>query len=125
MKTKRDEVLELVERLRHPLHMGHWDIKVDFSKIKRHRALSLARPEYEELFLYFDLRKIRRWELPAFVLHEMVHGHTERLAELAVAMAKTKVEKRAVETAEENTVRTFERILLPLLTGGNGHGSGT
>lgn len=107
--------MTLVERYRGPLGLQAWELQVAFVALK-HRADCEARPEYNEAVLRFDLRKIRRDDLPAFVLHEMVHCLVWKLAAVGERLAADRVgDLEAVRVEEESLVTALERVLLPLI----------
>ena len=112
--TKKEEVLRLVERLQGPLRLGDWALDVQFVPLG-HRADCEAKPEYREALLRFDLRKIRREELFAYVLHEMLHCHVWKLAAVGERYARDPKDREAVNWEEEALTTELERILTPLL----------
>ena len=115
LPTKREVVATLVERFRHPLGLGHYDIRVDFVALK-HRADCECRPEYNEAILRFDLSKIKRDQLPAFVLHELLHCLVWKLAAVGERLsAGREADLEAVRVEEESLVTLLERLLLPLV----------
>jgi hypothetical protein len=115
MQTKRELVATLVERFRHPLGLVDYDLRLEFVSLK-HRADCEARPEYNEAIIRFDLKKIRREQLPAFVLHEMIHCLVWKLAAVGERLSAGRdADLEAVRVEEESLVTLLERVLLPLL----------
>lgn len=89
-----EHIIGMVERLKEPLGLNGWTIKVDAGTLDDGRAACDAWPEYKHAVLTFDLEKLETGdELDELIVHEMMHPLTwpihkeaEDLADLAANM---------------------------------------
>lgn len=91
------------------LDLDNWTIKVEWNKNKD-IANALAAPDYKQLHLQFNLKRIAKEvdDLEELVLHELVHGPLWLLARGIESRNRTKV----VAYIEENTTTTVTNALL-------------
>lgn len=116
--SKKRFVERLVERLKAPLRMTDWTFTVEARRISKEEGSAgcVAKPPYKEAALYFDLRKIPTKDIPAYVVHEMLHVPVWKLAEVGEQLAKGDVKDlKHVNDEEEALTTEFEKILMPLL----------
>jgi len=116
--TKAQQVERYVALLRVPLRLADWAITIKLTAYQSERAACVAQPEYKEATLYFNLRRIPKTQLFAYVLHEMLHMHVWRLAAVGERLAENPKDLEAVRWEEEALTVELERILEPLLQPG-------
>lgn len=81
-----DHIIELVEKLKEPLNLDRWVIKLEHGPLDDTAACS-AMPEYKTATLGFNLEKLATGdELDEIVVHEMMHCHTWPTFDLAEAL---------------------------------------
>lgn len=116
--TKREHIRRMVDAVKGPLRLQDWIIEVQVQRMsaKDGKAGCVAKPEYKEATLYFDLRRIPLADLWPFVLHEMLHIHIWKLAAVGERLAGTDTKHlEAVNWEEEALATELERLLTPLL----------
>lgn len=109
-------VLALVRLWRERLHLTDWKVSVLVEPIPPEedcKAYCQAQPEYREMVVAVDNEAVTPDELEATIVHELLHGHVEHLAGLALAMAgDDPVKREVVRLAEESLVVTLERAFM-------------
>lgn len=110
----QQDARRLLKKWQPLLGLQGWKITLNCRQIA-HKGDCEARPEYKEAIIRLDTRKIPAEELEAYVVHELLHCHIWRLADVAEHLAKTPTEARAVEDAEESLTTEIERLILGLV----------
>lgn len=93
--TLPDHIIAAVDRLKEPLNLDRWFIKLEHGPLEDARAACSAEPEYKSATIAFDLDKLQTGdELDEIIVHEMMHPHSwpifqeaENLADLAADLA--------------------------------------
>lgn len=88
-----DHLTRVVEKLREPLGLDRWQIRVSTEAIEESRAYCLASPEYREADLCFDLDKLKTGDdIDELACHEMAHCHTWEIHQIAEELANALAE---------------------------------
>lgn len=113
-------VLALARLWRERLHLNDWKLSLLVEPIPEEedcKAYAQSQPEYKEILVAIDPEAVTPDELEATVVHELLHGHVEKLAGLALAMAgDDPVKREVVRQAEEELVVTLERAFMEAYT---------
>ncbi len=114
-RISKASVMRLVRLWRERLHLHDWKLSVMVSTIPAKddaKAYCAAKPEYREALVHLDPKEVPPEDLPATLVHELLHCHVEGLAGLALVMAgDDPVRREAVRRAEEELVMRLERVL--------------
>lgn len=72
-----DHIIESVERLKEPLGLTGWTLKLEHGPLEDAKAANSSEPEYKHAVIAFDLEKLATGdELDEIIVHEMMHSHT-------------------------------------------------
>lgn len=75
--TLPDHIIESVERLKEPLGLTGWTVKLEHGPLEDAKAANSSEPEYKHAVIAFDLTKLTTGdELDEIIVHEMMHSHT-------------------------------------------------
>ena len=110
--TLHADVQALMARVREPLGLDRWSLRLESGPLEDARACCQASPEYREATVKFDFDKLETGDdLAETLLHEMAHCHTwaihamaERLAD-SLADTLPKAQRDAVRATLQEYVR--------------------
>lgn len=104
-------VQALVDRIREPLGLDRWQVRVEAEALEDARACAVAAPEYRELVLTFDLARLETGDdVRELVLHEAAHAHTWPLHALAEELAKALAESLPAAAREPMRGLLLEQV---------------
>lgn len=109
--TLADHIIQTVERLKEPLNLDRWFIKLEHGPLEDARAACSAEPEYKSATLAFDLDKLQTGdELDEIITHEMMHPHTWATFQLAENLADLVADSTPEHMREAQRVFLKEQV---------------